>query len=73
MQHRVREQARRVWGLLRQGAAVFIAGSASKMPSDVMGALADVVAEEGLLGKEDAVTWVKSLQRVGRMYVECWS
>jgi len=73
VQHRMRSKPDGSGGCCGRGAAGSIEGRPGEMPSDVMAALADVVAEEGLLGKEDAVVWVKSLRRVGRMYVECWS
>ncbi|CAI5498010.1 unnamed protein product [Closterium sp. Naga37s-1] len=73
VQHLIREHARQVWHLLQQGAAVFIAGSANKMPADVMRALEDVVRREGGVEEEQARVWVKALQRAGRLMVEAWS
>ncbi|CAI7859324.1 unnamed protein product [Closterium sp. NIES-53] len=73
VQHLIRAQARQVWHLLQQGAAVFIAGSANKMPADVMRALEDVVRREGGVEEEQARLWVKALQRAGRLMVEAWS
>ncbi|CAI5952368.1 unnamed protein product [Closterium sp. NIES-65] len=73
VQHLIRAQARQVWHLLQQGAAVFIAGSANKMPADVMRSLEDVVRREGGVEEEQARVWVKALQRAGRLMVEAWS
>ncbi|VFQ73348.1 unnamed protein product [Cuscuta campestris] len=45
VQHKMREQSVKVWNLLAEGAAVYCAGSASKMPSDVLSALEEIVSE----------------------------
>ncbi|GJP41312.1 hypothetical protein CLOM_g978 [Closterium sp. NIES-68] len=73
VQHLIRANSRQVWQFLQQGAAVFIAGSANKMPADVTRALEDVVRREGGVEEEQARVWVKALQRAGRLMVEAWS
>ncbi|XP_019058916.1 PREDICTED: NADPH-dependent diflavin oxidoreductase 1 isoform X1 [Tarenaya hassleriana] len=74
VQHKIREQRKKVWELLRDGgAAVYVAGSSTKMPADVMAALEEIVAEETGGSKADAERWLRALEKAGRYHVEAWS
>ncbi|KAL9290042.1 NADPH-dependent diflavin oxidoreductase 1 [Arabidopsis thaliana] len=74
VQHKIREMSKRVWDLLCGGAAVYVAGSSTKMPCDVMSAFEDIVSEEtGGGSKEVASRWLKALEKTGRYNVEAWS
>ncbi|KAG6829230.1 hypothetical protein H0H92_005232 [Tricholoma furcatifolium] len=73
VQDRIREDARRVWALLQDGAWVYISGSSNKMPTAVKAALAEVVEKEGGLDNEAAVKYVSDMMRHGRLLEECWS
>eukprot|EP00897_Mesotaenium_endlicherianum_P010395 jgi/Mesen1/9384/ME000610S08681 len=73
VQHRMNDRSRDVWKLLMAGASVYVAGSATKMPADVIAALQEVVRREGVMSEEDAAKWVKGLERVGRLCIEAWS
>ncbi|KAI4382278.1 hypothetical protein MLD38_008259 [Melastoma candidum] len=66
VQDKMREHGPQVWSLMNSGAAVYVAGSSTKMPSDVWSALEDVVAKEGEVPKESAVRWLRSLEKSGR-------
>ncbi len=55
------------------GAAVYVAGSADKMPAQVASAFEDVAVQHGGLGKEQAQKWLKQLESAGRYQVEAWS
>ena len=58
---------------LMQGAAVFVCGSASKMPQDVLQALQQVLRQEADMTAEDAARYLKRLELTGRYITEAWS
>lgn len=71
--HRLRELGPQVWPLLQRGARVYVAGSAQKMPADVLASLEAVAAQHGGLGEEGARQWVRQLELTQRYCVEAWS
>ncbi|XP_073033415.1 NADPH-dependent diflavin oxidoreductase 1-like isoform X3 [Primulina eburnea] len=73
VQHKIKEQSTKIWGLLSQGASVYIAGSSNKMPSDVLSAFKDIVSAESGVSKEVASRWIRALEKAGKYYVEAWS
>lgn len=74
VQQRIREHGALVWRLLsQQGAAVYVSGSAQKMPAGVAAAFEDVAAQHGGLSKEEAGRYVRQLELTGRYRVEAWS
>jgi sulfite reductase alpha subunit-like flavoprotein len=73
VQHKIKEQGARVWNLLCSGAAVYIAGSSTKMPADVTAALEEVICQESGETKEGASKWLRTLERAGRFNIETWS
>lgn len=73
VQHKIKEQSARVWNILCSGAAIYIAGSSTKMPADVTSALEEVVCQEGGVPKQAASKWLRTLERAGRFNIETWS
>ncbi|KAL9266745.1 NADPH-dependent diflavin oxidoreductase 1-like protein [Drosera capensis] len=73
VQHKMKEQSQRIWDLLNQGAAIYVAGSSNKMPSDVMSAFEEIISKEAGVSRESAVRWLKSLEKAGNYCVEAWS
>lgn len=73
VQHKMREQSRKIWSLLSQGAAVYVAGSANKMPSDVLSAFEEIVSAETGVPREAASRWIQTLEKAGKYHVEAWS
>ncbi|XP_016461713.1 NADPH-dependent diflavin oxidoreductase 1 isoform X1 [Nicotiana tabacum] len=73
VQHKMREQSVKIWNLLTEGAAVYVAGSANKMPSDVLLAFEEIVSKEGGVPKEAAARWLRALEKAGKYHVEAWS
>ncbi|KAL4568907.1 hypothetical protein LXL04_024525 [Taraxacum kok-saghyz] len=73
VQDKMREQSGKVWELLRKGAAVYVAGSSSNMPADVFAAFEEIVERESGVGREEAVRWLRLLERGGKYHVEAWS
>ncbi|KAF3607981.1 hypothetical protein DY000_02049549 [Brassica cretica] len=69
VQHKIREMGKEVWDLLCDGAAVYVAGSSTKMPCDVMSALEVIVMEEIVMeetggSKEMASRWLKAWEKI---------
>uniref|UniRef100_A0A0D9V5B4 NADPH-dependent FMN and FAD-containing oxidoreductase n=1 Tax=Leersia perrieri TaxID=77586 RepID=A0A0D9V5B4_9ORYZ len=73
VQHKIEEQSARVWKLLMSGAAIYIAGSSTKMPADVTAALEVVICQESGCSREDASVWLRKLERKGKFHIETWS
>jgi sulfite reductase alpha subunit-like flavoprotein len=63
-----------VWRLLSSGrGAVYVSGSAQKMPAGVAAALEAVAEAHGGLDADAAAKWVRQLEATGRYFVEAWS
>ncbi|CAM8994534.1 unnamed protein product [Rhodiola kirilowii] len=73
VQHKMHENSHKVWKLLREGAAVYVAGSSTKMPADVFAAFVEIISKESGVPKEDAVRWLQTMERGGKYHVEAWS
>jgi sulfite reductase alpha subunit-like flavoprotein len=73
VQHRIKEYGKEIWELLQRGAAVFVAGSADKMPVEVAAAFTSLVSEHGGMEWGEAQKYVKRMEATGRYQVECWS
>ncbi|MBA0757731.1 hypothetical protein Gotri_020799 [Gossypium trilobum] len=73
VQHKMQEQSERIWNLLCEGAAIHVAGSSTKMPSDVMVAFEEIISKESGAPRESAVRWLRSLEKAGKYHVEAWS
>ncbi|KAH9691141.1 NADPH-dependent diflavin oxidoreductase 1 [Citrus sinensis] len=73
VQHKMLEQSQRIWNLLLSKASIYVAGSATKMPSDVWSTFEEIVSKEGEASRDSAANWLKALQRAGRYHVEAWS
>lgn len=72
--HRIKEHGAALWALLAQGnASVFVAGSAKRMPTDVMDAIRGLAVAHGGLGEAEATRFVDGLVRARRYCVESWS
>ncbi|MEQ8661341.1 MAG: sulfite reductase [NADPH] flavoprotein alpha-component, partial [Gammaproteobacteria bacterium] len=66
VQDRLREQGRRLYAWLEEGACFYVCGDASRMAGDVDSALVDIVASHGGRDHERAREYVASLRRDGR-------
>ncbi|KAF1888781.1 hypothetical protein Lal_00036823 [Lupinus albus] len=73
VQHKMREQSQRIWNLLAEGAAVYIAGSSTKMPTDVTSAFEEIVSKENEVSSDAAIRWIRALERSGKFHIEAWS
>ncbi|XP_057850064.2 NADPH-dependent diflavin oxidoreductase 1 isoform X1 [Cryptomeria japonica] len=73
VQHKMQEESRLIWNLLKSGAWVYVAGSATKMPTEVMSTIEEIISREGGFSKESASRWLRQLEKAGRYHVEAWS
>lgn len=73
VQHKMLEQSQRIWNLIAEGAAIYVAGSSTKMPADVSAALEEIVCKESGVTKDAALRWFRSLERSGKYHIEAWS
>ena len=73
VQHKMREESRKIWELLSKGGAVYVAGSSSNMPAGVLAAFEEIVAREGGVSKEAAIRWLRMLEKGGKYHVEAWA
>ncbi|KAL9384100.1 hypothetical protein Peur_024423 [Populus x canadensis] len=73
VQRKMRKQSQTVWDFLLKGACISVASSATKMPSDVMSAMVEIISEEAGFSRETAVLQLRRLEKVCRYHVEAWS
>ncbi|XP_022152797.1 NADPH-dependent diflavin oxidoreductase 1 isoform X2 [Momordica charantia] len=73
VQHKMVEHSERIWSMLSTGAAVYVAGSSTKMPSDVWSSFEEIISKETQLPREYAVRWLRALEKAGKYHVEAWS
>ncbi|XP_050227357.1 NADPH-dependent diflavin oxidoreductase 1 isoform X2 [Mercurialis annua] len=73
VQHKIRKHSKRIWEFVLEGASIYVAGSSTKMPSDVMSAFEEIISEEGGVSKETAATLLRKLEKDGKYHVEAWS
>ncbi|CAI0451098.1 unnamed protein product [Linum tenue] len=70
----MREQSQKIWAALSEGgAAIYVAGSSTNMPSDVMLAVEEIISKEGGVAREAAAVLIRRLERDGKYHVEAWS
>ncbi|KAI4346834.1 hypothetical protein L6164_007697 [Bauhinia variegata] len=73
VQHKMQENSQRIWNLLAEGAAIYIAGSSTKMPADVSSAFEEIVSKENGISREAAIRWLRALEKSGKYHIEGWS
>lgn len=73
VQDKMRENSKKIWSLLGEGAAIYVAGSSTKMPSDVFSCFEEIISEENGVSRESALRWLRILERAGKYHVEAWS
>ena len=72
VQHRVREDGAKLWGMLQRQGHVYICGGTS-MGRDVVRALQEAIAVHGQMSDGAAAAYVKDMQAHGRLVQELWS
>lgn len=68
VQHRLRERAKEVYAWIEDGAHVYVCGDATRMASDVHGALSDIVARQGSMSADAAAEYLTRLQKEKRYH-----
>ena len=71
--HKMKEHAAGIWEAISQGASIFVAGRADKMPNDVEQALLDIIVQEGQLDMSEAKKYLRRMEATARYQMECWS
>ncbi len=66
VQHRMRENARDLYAWLEEGASFYVCGDGEGMAHDVHQALLDIVREQGGLSEDQAIEYVRRLQKEKR-------
>ncbi|MEC7401096.1 MAG: hypothetical protein VX821_03795, partial [Verrucomicrobiota bacterium] len=66
VQNKMMEKKAELWSWLHDGAIFYVCGDAHRMAKDVDQALKRIVAEEGSMSEQDALAWVKGMQRERR-------
>ncbi|KAI9205118.1 uncharacterized protein BJ171DRAFT_503040 [Polychytrium aggregatum] len=74
VQHRIQEQAKLMWELIGvKGGFVFLSGNAKRMPYDVEDALKEIFKIEGNMTDDEALAYLRGLEKQRRFQQECWS
>jgi len=71
--HKMREHASGIWETISQGASIFLAGKADKMPNDVEQTLLDIIVQEGQMDISEAKKYLRRMEATARYQMECWS
>ncbi len=72
VQHRMRENARDLYGWLEEGAEVFICGDKGKMAADVQRELVRIVETEGGRTSEEAAEYMAALKKSHRLKLDVY-
>ncbi|CAI7993043.1 NADPH--cytochrome P450 reductase [Geodia barretti] len=73
VQHLLRESGAAVWELLEKQGYFYICGDARHMARDVMGALLELIQDNGHMDSQAASEYVKKLQKRNRFLQDVWS
>lgn len=63
VQDRMRENAAELWQWISSGAYFYVCGDAKRMAKDVDVALHQIIAQEGKMSEEEAVSYVKQMKK----------
>ncbi|WP_084361148.1 sulfite reductase subunit alpha [Neobacillus fumarioli] len=66
VQHKMLENSKELYTWLENGACFYVCGDKEHMAKDVHNALIDVIEKEGAMSREEAESFVNSLQKEGR-------
>ena len=72
VQDRLRQAGRDVWAWLEEGARIYVCGDATSMAPDVDATLAEIVAEHGGKGEDDAREYLSALKRDHRYLLDVY-
>ena len=66
VQHKMKQHGAELFSWLEQGGYFYVCGDATRMARDVDQALADVIAQHGIMNTEKATDYVNNLKREKR-------
>lgn len=72
VQHKMYENAKKVWSWLEEGAFFYVCGDAHRMAKDVEAMLSRIVHEQGRMSEEAAKAYVKSLRSQKRYLTDVY-
>lgn len=72
VQHRLAADRDRVWGLIEQGAVIYVCGDAGTMAPAVEQAFVAICRDKRGLGDEEANAWLASMKADARYLVDIW-
>ena len=73
VQHLVTAQKDRVWGLIEQGAIIYVCGDGGKMEPDVKAALVAIYRERSGADAEAGQRWIEELGVKNRYVLDVWA
>ena len=72
MQHALKDHRDEAWGLIQEGAIIYLCGDASRMAPDVEKAFVTLYQDKTGVSEQDAETWMAGLKASQRYLVDVW-
>lgn len=72
MQHIIREQRELCWQFLQNDGNIYLAGNSKNMPNDVRDEFVNLTKEIGKMTEEQALAFLKDLEKNNRYQIETW-
>ena len=74
VQHKIAEEAEKVWRMLgQQDGRLYVSGASGQMPKAVQKALKKILQEQGAMSEEGADKYFDQMEKDGRYQEETWS
>ncbi len=73
VQDRMRERADDIWGMIQDGAVIYVCGDASRMEPGVRQTLAAIYQEKTGASAQDAEGWLAELEHANRYLADVWA
>ncbi len=73
MQHLIAAQKEKVWGLIEQGAIIYVCGDGGKMEPDVKAALVAIYRERSGADADAGSRWIEELGAKNRYVLDVWA
>jgi cytochrome P450 / NADPH-cytochrome P450 reductase len=73
VQHLIAAEKEKVWGLIEQGAIIFVCGDGGKMEPDVKAALVAIYRERAGTNAEAGARWIDEMGATNRYVLDVWA